>query len=175
MHIPANFARVLKSPALFLLDLPHRRRFLDLEQKQNLVDACVLFEYEPDEVVLRQGDNGDCWYAVDEGELDVYNELPNDEGSVLVSSIKKNSAFGEGAMIYDSTRSGTVKARTACNLWAVDRSTFQRRVLQSEKQKAVFNEYATEIDPTARRGRYSDRVMSMANFIDSMHGEGRFE
>ena len=91
-------------------------RFLDLEQKQNLVDACVLFEYSADEVVLRQGDNGDCWYAVEEGELDIYNELPNDEGAVLVSSLKQASAFGNGAMIYDSTRSGTVKGRTNCKV-----------------------------------------------------------
>ncbi|MGH0119607.1 UNVERIFIED_CONTAM: hypothetical protein FKN15_056875 [Acipenser sinensis] len=65
-------------------------------------------------------DEGDNFYVIDQGEVDVY---VNGE---WVTSIGEGGSFGELALIYGTPRAATVKAKTDLKLWGIDRDSYRR-------------------------------------------------
>jgi MFS family permease len=70
------------------------------------------------ETIFRQGDHGDRFYIVDEGEVEISvdAEPPKLEG--------RGGYFGEIALLRDIPRTATVSARSAVDLYALDRDEF---------------------------------------------------
>lgn len=65
-------------------------------------------------VVVKQGDEGDAFFIVSEGKLEVSVE---DEGKVLtLASLERGAFFGEIAALLGEARSATVKAVTPVTL-----------------------------------------------------------
>jgi len=67
---------------------------------------------------MNQGEIGDNFYVIDIGEVEV---LINGQH---VTNIGENGTFGELALIHGRTRAATVRAKTLCKLWAIDRHGF---------------------------------------------------
>ena len=65
---------------------------------------------------MNQGEIGDNFYVIDTGEVEVIINGHH------VTKIGENCSFGELALIYGRTRAATVKAKTYCKLWAIDRN-----------------------------------------------------
>lgn len=70
------------------------------------------------EEVVRQGESGDRFYLVGQGELDVYVD------GQLVQSLDRGDSFGEIALLRDVPRTATVKARSDATLYALERHHF---------------------------------------------------
>ena len=60
-------------------------------------------EKRPDEVIIEQGDDGDNFYVIDSGEVDVY------VNGNYMTTISDGGSFGELALIYGTPRAATVK------------------------------------------------------------------
>ncbi|KAL2257377.1 hypothetical protein VTK26DRAFT_255 [Humicola hyalothermophila] len=88
--------------------------------------------------VITQGDAGDYFYVVEKGLFDVY---VNNSGSLQpgpdglgqkVGTIEAGGSFGELALMYNAPRAATViSAEPHCMLWALDRMTFRRILMES--------------------------------------------
>ena len=72
-----------------------------------------------------QGDPGDNFYVVTEGGLAAYIAAAGDEP---IQEYRAGDTFGELALLYGSPRAASVKATTACVLWALDRRAFRALV-----------------------------------------------
>ncbi len=68
--------------------------------------------------VIRQGDEGDRYYVVADGELDYVRD------GVVVGRATRGDGFGELALVRSAPRAATVRARTACLLYALDKDPF---------------------------------------------------
>lgn len=120
---------------------------LDASEMQDLIDVVFPKESEAGDVLMREGDEGDVFYILEEGEADIY---VNDGGTdKLVRSCKKGDTFGELALMYDAPRNATIKCKTKLKSWCMDRDSFNgvimgasmkrhSRVLEFLDQIAVF-------------------------------------
>ena len=47
------------------------------------------------------------------------------KGNKVLCLMNAGKLFGELAILYNCTRTASIKALTACKLWAIERNTFQ--------------------------------------------------
>lgn len=80
------------------------------------------------ETVISQGDEGDVLYYIEQGELDCYKTFKKEEGDVWLKLYNPGESFGELALLYNAPRAATIKSKTDCILWALDRETFKNIV-----------------------------------------------
>jgi MFS family permease len=85
---------------------------------EHLAGRLVPLRLDAGAVVLREGDAGDRFYIVVEGEVEVT------EGGKPISSLEAGGYFGEIALLRDVPRTATVVARTPVVLYALDREDF---------------------------------------------------
>lgn len=85
---------------------------------EQLATRLVPLRVDAGSVIIREGDEGDRFYIVAEGELDV-----SQDGAAL-SSLGPGDYFGEIALLRDTSRTATVTARSAAVLYALDREDF---------------------------------------------------
>ncbi|KAK4248797.1 cyclic adenosine monophosphate-dependent protein kinase [Corynascus novoguineensis] len=112
---------------------------LDDEQSAQVLGALVEKPIPTKGIkVITQGDAGDFFYVVEKGSFDVY---VNSSGSLQpgpdgmgqkVSTIEAGGSFGELALMYNAPRAATViSTEPYCTLWALDRVTFRRILMES--------------------------------------------
>jgi CRP-like cAMP-binding protein len=102
-----------------------------------MVDSMIPLSAHDGECIINQGDTlGEYFYAIEKGtfliEVDgsVVAELPSPDGST--------NCFGELAMLFNSPRNATVRAKGSnCKLWALDRDTFRVMQYRQKKRKVV--------------------------------------
>ena len=70
--------------------------FANLDDKQTdiVIDAMEEKKYEQQDVVIRQGEDGDCLYVVDEGELNCYRKFAGSDEDKFLKTYVPGEAFG---------------------------------------------------------------------------------
>lgn len=82
--------------------------------------------YKDGEVIVRQGEAGECMYVIQEGQVEVLQE--RDGREVRLALLGENDFFGEMALVERDVRSATVRALGEVRALTIDRRTFLRRV-----------------------------------------------
>jgi len=103
--------------------------------------------------VITQGDQGDFFYVVEKGTFEVYvNQAgalqPGPDGlGNKVATIEPGGSFGELALMYNAPRAATViSAEAGCTLWALDRITFRRILMDSTFQRRrLYESFLEEV------------------------------
>jgi len=73
------------------------------------------------EMLIRQGDMGREMYVVVRGEVEVL-----DDAGRVVTTLKDGACFGEIALLIHTPRTASVRAKTGCDLLALDQAAFGR-------------------------------------------------
>lgn len=103
--------------------------------------------------VITQGDSGDFFYVIEKGSFDIY---VNSSGTVQagpeglgtkVDTIQAGGSFGELALMYNAPRAATVmSAEASCTLWALDRLTFRRILMESTfARRRMYESFLEEV------------------------------
>ena len=127
---------------------------LDDEQFSQVLGALVEKPIPAKDMrVISQGDAGDFFYVVEKGDFDIYI---NSAGSVQpgpdgmgkkVSTIGRGGSFGELALMYNAPRAATViSTEPQSMLWAMDRVTFRRILMDSAFQRRrMYESFLEEV------------------------------
>ncbi|WP_165954399.1 cyclic nucleotide-binding domain-containing protein [Seongchinamella unica] len=82
--------------------------------------------YQDGEIIITEGEVGDCMYIIQQGTADV---IRMEEGRpTVVDTMEAGELFGEMAIVENTVRSSTVKARGTVRAITIDRKTFMRRI-----------------------------------------------
>merc|ERR1719427_1342269 len=95
-------------------------KMLDNYELSQIADALRTEEYAAGAVIMTQGDVGDKFYIVEEGEARATKS--GDE----VMLYKTGDYFGELAVIRNQPRAATVRAFTPVKVLTLDRASFKR-------------------------------------------------
>lgn len=115
---------------------------LEFTQMNAIVQYMYPRSWNTGTLIIKQGEEGECMYVIEEGEVEVIR------GGKSISVLKCGQIFGELALIYNCTRTATIKAKTDCKLWVIKRDCFQtimvnRRIVRKDEYSALLKEVAT--------------------------------
>ncbi|EDQ84849.1 uncharacterized protein MONBRDRAFT_39101 [Monosiga brevicollis MX1] len=113
---------------------------LDSEELTEVLDAMFLIKKQAGTEIITQGDEGDNFYVVDAGQLEVWKKDDGADESKMVLELTTGGSFGELALIYNQPRAATVKAKTDVQLWALDQDTYRRILMGSTIRKRKMYE-----------------------------------
>ena len=103
---------------------------LDKYEKLSLLDGLKAQWYNKGEIIVRAGDIGDLFYIIEEGHVECWVQMFNDQNQPIERVIRKLTSgdhFGELALINNEKRTLTVKCGShKAKLLALDRDTFTR-------------------------------------------------
>ncbi|CAG8701698.1 44972_t:CDS:2 [Gigaspora margarita] len=118
---------------------------LDEEQYKDVIDAMVEKKVEQNEEIITQGGIGDFFYVVETGTFDVYVSK-NGAAPELVHHYGAGGSFGELALMYNAPRAATVVATSDAVLWALDRVTFRRILMENTSRKRrMYESFLEEV------------------------------
>lgn len=75
---------------------------------------------------MRQGDSGDKFYLIAEGNLIAEKQETPNSPMKKVFEYKVGDYFGEIALIKNTVRQASIKTMTKCKLMSIDRDSFKR-------------------------------------------------
>merc|ERR1719208_790369 len=113
---------------------------LDENERSDIFDAMFPSNAMPGEIIIQQGDEGDNFYIIDQGEVEIY------VGGEKVLSIGEGGSFGELALIYGTPRAATVKAASDVKLWGIDRDAYRRILMGSTiRKRKMYEEFLAKV------------------------------
>ncbi|CAJ0884509.1 15693_t:CDS:2 [Entrophospora sp. SA101] len=139
---------------------------LDEEQCKDVIDAMAEISVNKNEEIIKQGGIGDFFYVVETGSFDVYVSK-NGAPAEKVMDYGPGGSFGELALMYNVPRAATVVATSDSVLWALDRVTFHRILMENTSRKRQMYESFLEEVPLFKslepyeRHKIADALESM--------------
>ncbi|XP_038115883.1 cAMP-dependent protein kinase type I regulatory subunit isoform X2 [Culex quinquefasciatus] len=113
---------------------------LDENERSDIFDAMFPCNFLPNEPIIQQGDEGDNFYVIDIGEVEVF------VNSEQVTTIGEGGSFGELALIYGTPRAATVRAKTDVKLWGIDRDSYRRILMGSTiRKRKMYEEFLSRV------------------------------
>lgn len=139
-------------------------RNLEEDQYRDVLLAMKEVRVDAGTAVIEQGAQGDYFYVVEEGTLDVYvrpqrstsiasttseDGPKTDTGSHLGDkkvSYGPSASFGELALLYAQPRAATVISTSPCILWALDRVTFRSILMETNnRRREMYESFIKEV------------------------------
>ncbi|XP_021964054.1 cAMP-dependent protein kinase type I regulatory subunit [Folsomia candida] len=113
---------------------------LDEAERSDVFDAMFQQTFLAGETIIKEGDEGNYFYVIDSGEVEV-----SKEGKFL-TSIGDGGSFGELALIYGTPRAATVKAKSDVKLWNIDRDSYRRILMGSTiRKRKMYQELLSKV------------------------------
>jgi cAMP-dependent protein kinase regulator len=85
--------------------------------------------------VIRQGEDGDELFFVEEGELDCFKKFKKDEDDKYLKTYKPGESFGELALLYNVPRAASIRSKTDSKLFVLDRDCFNNIIRNAAIKK----------------------------------------
>ncbi len=82
--------------------------------------------YQDGEIIVRQGEVGNCMYVIQEGQVEIISENNGEEVRLAIRG--EGEFFGEMAIFERTVRSATVRALGQARILTIDKKKFFRRI-----------------------------------------------
>jgi CRP/FNR family transcriptional regulator, cyclic AMP receptor protein len=105
-------------------------QYLTEDEKRQLLNICEIYEFEPDEKIITQGEVSNCFYAILSGTVNVTVQDHNSGKEVFLSVIGEGEFFGEAGIFSNAKRSANVVTATTAEIICIRRSDFFTYVSQ---------------------------------------------
>ncbi len=99
---------------------------MDSYERSKIGDAIKSVNYKAGSLVVKEGDNGDDFFMVEEGKLQALKIKSPGEQPVVVKDYGVGDYFGELALLKNCPRQASIKCLTDVKLATLDRQAFKR-------------------------------------------------
>ena len=97
---------------------------VSIPARRAIINSMWPMDADPGKLIIRQGDvGGDKFFVLESGTCEITIEDP--EKATKKFNLEAGSAFGEIALLYNTPRSATIRARTPCRLWCMERKVYK--------------------------------------------------
>ena len=122
--------------------------------------------YQDGEVIVKQGEVGDCMYVVQDGIVEVLIESGNQQ--VVLNLLGKNEFFGEMALFEHEIRTATVRALGPVRILTVDHKNLLQRIHEDPSLAyRVMDVMSNRID------KLSEEVAQLNQTLSEQRGENK--
>jgi CRP-like cAMP-binding protein len=111
-------------------------KHLDSSQLSTVAGAMEKKKFIKGEAIIRQGDDGDLFFILAEGECDCFITDPKSKQQIKIKTYSEGDCFGELALMYNCPRAATITAASDVSTWGLDRNTFRQVMYSSSNSKA---------------------------------------
>ena len=109
---------------------------LDEKDLEVVINAMEEKKFKLNENVITQGEDGDCLYIVETGQLKCYKTFKSGSPPTFLKNYESGDSFGELALLYNCPRAATIVCSSEeCILWSLDRETFNNIVKEAAQKK----------------------------------------
>ena len=119
----------------------HLFKSLDEGARKELLEAAFVMQYDPSELILREGDPGDAMFLVMEGTVRIHTHSP--QGEIQLAELGRGACIGEVSVLTGSPRTATVDAVTAVTCAVLARHRVHR-ILDAHPRVRVLLEALVE-------------------------------
>ncbi|XP_046393783.1 cGMP-dependent protein kinase, isozyme 1 isoform X2 [Ischnura elegans] len=102
---------------------------LDTSQVLEVVESMYSKEFEKGSYVIREGEAGSHLFVSAVGDLEVVKE------GRIIGRLGPGKAFGELAILYNCTRTASIRVLSDAKVWVLDRRVFQRIMMRTGLQR----------------------------------------
>lgn len=103
--------------------------------------------YTPGDYIFRKGEVGDQMYFISRGKVEIVSE----DGNTIYATLTDGSFFGEIALLFSSERTASVRASTYCDVYTLDKYTFDHVL-------GKFPEIAEQVHKMAEERRQKSAI-----------------
>ncbi len=103
---------------------------LNYEEKYKLVSHSPIAFFSKDEILVKQGEKGDSFYLILDGEVEIYFEHPTENRIIHLDTLKQGNFFGETSLLTGEKRGATVKALEDTQVLVINHDNF-KQILQN--------------------------------------------
>lgn len=107
----------------------------------NIAQKMKREQFGKGDAVFRQGDEGDKFYLISDGEVDVLIQKPNEADPRVINHLSSGAFFGEKALLSGDPRSASIVATAQTTLYALGKQDFQTALAAS----GSFNEQLRKV------------------------------
>ena len=118
------------------------------KEKEIVIMAMEECKFVKDDLVIKQGDDGDVLYTVDTGSLKCLKKLKKDDAEdTYLKTYMPGEAFGELAQLYNAPRAATIIAIEDSVCFSLDRDCFNNIVKESTiKTRERYDDFVNKIE-----------------------------
>ena len=95
---------------------------LDEKEKNIVQDAMEEMKFKTGDYVIKQGDDGETQFVVDEGKLDCFKKFTVGAEDTYLKTYIPGEAFGELALLYNAPRAASIIAKEDSVCFSLDLS-----------------------------------------------------
>jgi cAMP-dependent protein kinase regulator len=108
---------------------------LDEKELKIVVDAIEEIKGPAGDNIIREGEQGDCMYVLEDGKLECTKLFAGNPEPTFLKDYQPGEGFGELALLYNAPRAATIVSKTDYIIWKLDRDTFNNIVKDAAAKK----------------------------------------
>jgi len=135
-------------------------QYLNDEEIDKISQILMNFSYKADEVIFKEGDEGDIMYLVSIGCVSILFDINQGERKKRVASFGEGVFFGDMALLEEKPRSATAVADGDTELYALTRTDFLK-LLETESKIASKIQLGIARELSARLRATSDELRTL--------------
>ena len=95
-------------------------------ERSKISDCLAIMMFEPGQRIIREGEKGNTFYLIIEGEAQALKVNPSTGKEEGVLDYKEKMYFGELSLLKDTPRAASIVAKTRVKVASIDRNSFKR-------------------------------------------------